>query len=75
MCRIFLGAVLALWLPMAAGAAEHRPRVYLNSSLTILSIAEGPDGSLPTAAWRTAELLLPRRMSILTIRASLKKPG
>src|SRR6266436_1469832 len=37
-------AVLAFGLLTAAKAAPHRLRVYPNPSITVYSIAEGPDG-------------------------------
>src|SRR6476620_2683624 len=50
MLRLIVSATLALCLPLLAGAAPHRLRVHPNSSLTLLSIAEGPDGLL----WQSA---------------------
>lgn len=46
MLRFLLSAAFALCLPAVAEAAPHRLRVHPNASLTILSIAEGPDGFL-----------------------------
>src|SRR2546426_2867197 len=43
-------AVLAFGLLTAAEAAPHRLRVYPNPSITVFSIAEGPDGFLWLAA-------------------------
>src|SRR3989442_5569929 len=45
-----LSAMLAFCLPAAAQAAAHRLRVYPTPSITILAIAEGPDGFLWLAA-------------------------
>ena len=48
MCRLFIA--LALLLCSLAEAAPHRLRVHPNQSLTIFSMAEGPDGLLWLAA-------------------------
>ena len=44
-------AVLAFGLLTAAEAAPHRLRVYPNPSITVFSIAEGPDCFL-SVAWK-----------------------
>ena len=44
--RICFNLLLVACLPIMAEAAPHRPRLHPNPSLTILSIAEGPDGLL-----------------------------
>jgi len=46
MLRSILSTALALCLPAVVEAASHRLRVHPNASLTVLSIAEGPDGFL-----------------------------
>src|SRR5437868_12791306 len=50
MCRLTLICALALGLSGQIQAAAHRLRVYPNTSITILSIAQGPDGFLWLAA-------------------------
>ena len=50
MRSFILSVVLAFGLLTAAEAAPHRLRVYPNPSLTVFSIAEGPDGFLWLAA-------------------------
>src|SRR3984893_17975673 len=50
-CLCYLiGALLALRLTAVADAAPHRLRVYPNTSLSIFSMTEGPDGFLWLAA-------------------------
>src|SRR6266576_2938816 len=50
MYRLTLICGLALGLAVQSAAAPHRLRVYPNASITILSIAQGPDGFLWLAA-------------------------
>jgi ligand-binding sensor domain-containing protein len=50
MYRLTLIFALALGLMARSNAAPHRLRVYPNPSITILSIAQGPDGFLWLAA-------------------------
>ena len=46
MYGLFISLAFAALLPVVAGAAQHRMRVYPNPAITILSIVEGPDGFL-----------------------------
>src|SRR5437868_4545054 len=50
MSRLTLICGLAFGLAARSTAAPHRLRVYPNPSITILSIAQGPDGLLWLAA-------------------------
>ncbi len=50
MSRLTLICGLAFGLAARGTAAPHRLRVYPNPSITILSIAQGPDGFLWLAA-------------------------
>jgi serine/threonine-protein kinase len=50
MSRVCATIVLVLWFGAQAPAAQHRLRVHPNPSLSIRSIAQGPDGLLWLAA-------------------------